>query len=256
MTFPADDLTQDAFLGGRLQLWQPRDGYRAGIDPVLLAASVSASSGQTVLDLGCGAGAAGLCLATRVPGLAVRGVELQPDYADLARRNAAFNGLPFEIATASLTSLPRHFREISFDHVIANPPFFREGAHSHAQDTGRRTALGEETPLDDWVRIAARRLAPKGYLHVIHRMNRLPDLLAACCGRLGSLQVLPLAARKGRAPEMMILRARKSGRADFVLQPPLILHKGTRHARDGDSYSTDITDVLRGGAALTWPAKG
>ena len=78
------ELTHDGFLGGRLHLWQPRRGYRAGVDPVLLAASVPAQAGQSVLDLGCGAGAAMLCLGVRVPGLDLNGLEVQPDYAALA----------------------------------------------------------------------------------------------------------------------------------------------------------------------------
>jgi hypothetical protein len=94
------ETTQDAFLGGRVQLLQPRKGYRAGLDPVLLAASVPAQAGDTVLELGCGVGAALFCLAARVPGLTLTGVELQADYADLARQNADLNGTGAEIVTA------------------------------------------------------------------------------------------------------------------------------------------------------------
>lgn len=253
--FAPDELTRDAFVGGRLQLLQPRTGYRAGIDPVLLAAAVPAVSGQSVLDLGCGAGAAGLCLAARVPGLALTGIELQPDYADLARRNAAENDVASEVICADLTALPEAVRGSSYNHVIANPPYYRDGAHSPARDMGRRAALGEETPLRDWIEVAARRLAPKGYLHVIQRSDRLVDLLAACSGRLGSLEVLPLAARQARAPDLVILRARKSGRAAFILHAPVILHKGAAHDKDGESYTPEIANVLRGGAALNWPAK-
>jgi tRNA1(Val) A37 N6-methylase TrmN6 len=250
--FAPDELTRDAFLGGRLQFLQPRAGYRAGIDPVLLAAAVPAVSGQSVLDLGCGAGAAGLCLAARVPGLALTGIERQPEYADLARRNAVENDLAAEVFCADLTALPEAVRGSGYDHVIANPPYFREGAHSPAQDAGRRAALGEDTALQSWIDVAARRLAPKGYLHVIQRVDRLPDLLAACSGRLGSLEVLPLAARRARAPDLVILRARKSGRAAFSLHAPIVLHKGVAHDKDGESYTPEITDVLRGGAALNW----
>jgi len=251
--FAKDDLTRDAFLGGRLHLWQPRAGYRAGIDPVLLAASVPAVPGQSVLELGCGAGAASLCLAARVPDLNQTGVELQAAYAELARRNAVDNTVTIDIVSADLTTLPAELRQTSFDHVIANPPYFRGGAHTLARDVGRRAALGENTPLADWVDVAARRLAPKGYLHVIQRSDRLPDLLAACAGRLGSIEVLPLAARTGRAPDLVILRARKGGRANFVLQAPVILHQGDKHQRDGESYTIEITHVLREGAALIWP---
>jgi tRNA1(Val) A37 N6-methylase TrmN6 len=253
--FAPDDLTCNAFLGGRVQLLQPRSGYRAGVDPVLLAASVPGRAGQSVLELGCGAGAASLCLAARVAGLAITGVEVQADYAGLAVQNAAQNNVEMQVFNADLTALPDALRQPLFDHVIANPPYYQSGAHSPSQDGGRRVALGEDTPLASWIGVAAKRLAPKGYLHVIQRTDRLPDLLAACSGRLGSLEILPLAARRGRAPDLMILRARKGGRAAFVLHAPVIVHQGDRHEVDGDSYSPEITGVLRDAAALGWPAR-
>ncbi|MFT7593030.1 MAG: tRNA1(Val) A37 N6-methylase TrmN6 [Paracoccaceae bacterium] len=253
-TFSDDTLTRNAFLGGRLHLWQPRQGYRAGGDPVLLAASVPACAGQSVLELGCGAGAAVLCLMTRVQGLRTSGVELQPAYADLAQRNAVENALDLAVTCADLATLPDSLRQARFDHILANPPYYRDGAHSRASDAGRAVALGEQTPLDDWVKVAAQRLAPKGYLHMIQRSDRLPDMLAACDGRLGSVEVLPLAAREGRAPGLVILRARKGGRGAFRLHAPVILHKGQAHTQGGESYASEISLVLRDAAALNWPA--
>ncbi|MDK3016968.1 tRNA1(Val) (adenine(37)-N6)-methyltransferase [Pseudodonghicola flavimaris] len=247
-------LSRDGFLGGRLRLWQPRRGYRAGVDPVLLAAAVPARAGQSVLELGCGAGAAILCLAARVPGLEATGVELQPGYAALARRNAADNDLGLEVICADLAALPAELRRRQVDHVIANPPYYRAGAHTRAADSGRAVALGEaETPLALWLEVAARRLAPRGMLHMIQRTERLPEILAACAGRLGSLEVLPLAARAGRAPDLVILRARKGGRAAFRLHAPLLLHQGACHGQDREDYAPEIAAVLRHGAALVWP---
>jgi tRNA1(Val) A37 N6-methylase TrmN6 len=241
------DLSCDAFLGGRVQLWQPLSGYRAGVDPVLLAASVPAKSGETVLDLGCGVGAAALCLGERVPGLTLTGVEVQPEYADLARRNGQGR---LEVFTCDLTDMPLDLRQRQFDHVIANPPYFKASARRAARDAGREVALGEDTPLGEWVRVAAKRLVPKGLAHFIHRAERLPDLLTAMHETLGSIEVLPLSPRVGRAAELVIVRARKSGRAAFRLHAPLVLHEGPRHARDGDSYVPLIRNVLRCGDAL------
>ncbi|UWQ38053.1 methyltransferase [Leisingera aquaemixtae] len=251
--FREDELTRNGFLGGRVQLWQPARGYRAGVDPVLLAAAVPARAGEAVLELGCGAGQALLCLAARVPGLALAGVELQAPYADLARRNAAASGQAIDVYEADLAALPEALKQRQFHHVIANPPYYRAGAHSQARDAGRKIALGEGTPLAVWIGAAARRLAPKGYLHMIQRADRLPDMLAGCSGALGSLEVLPLAPRQARAAELVILRARKGGRAGFRLHAPLILHEGVRHERDGESYRPEIRAVLRDGAALPWP---
>lgn len=238
------DLTHDAFLGGQVMLWQPRTGYRAGLDPVLLAASVPAQAGQSVLDLGCGAGAAALCLGARVPGLDLHGVERQPYYADLARRNG------LEVTCADLTRLPMPLKERSFDHVIANPPFFDRSASRPSPYVGREGALGEDTALEDWVQVAAKRLRYRGFAHFIHRMARLPDLLSGIRPVLGSIEVLPLSARPGRAPELCIIRARKGGRAEFRLHFPRLLHRGESHLRDAESYTPEIKAVLRDGARL------
>ena len=160
MGFADPDLSRDAFLGGRVMAWQPRRGYRAATDPVFLAAGTEVTPGQSVLDLGCGVGVASLCLSARLPGLSITGVERQAVYADLARRNAAEAAAPLEVVTADLTDLPAALRRRSFDHVIANPPYFAPGAGPAAADPGREAALREETPMAQWAETARRRLAP------------------------------------------------------------------------------------------------
>lgn len=244
----------NAFLGGQLQIAQPLRGYRAGVDPVFLAASVPARAGQRVLELGCGVGTAALCLGRRVPGLELAGVEIQADYADLARRNAKENKINLTVHTADLTDLPSDLKKQHFDHVIANPPYFDRRKSSPSPHPGRETAFGEETPLDVWVDVAARRLAPKGYATFIHRAERLPDLLASLGARLGSLQVQPLAPRRGRDATLLLVRGRKGGRATFRLHAPLVLHEGDAHGADGEDYTTAVSRILRNGAALGFPA--
>ncbi|MBB93644.1 MAG: methyltransferase [Rhodobacteraceae bacterium] len=251
--FAEADLTRDAFLSGAFFLYQPRSGYRSGLDPVLLAASVPARAGDSVLDMGCGAGAAALCLGARVPGVALTGFELQPAYAALARRNAAEAGHHMQVIAGDVAAPPPEIRQMSFHHILANPPYFDPAARIQAADAGRERGLAEAVPLSAWIDLAARRLRPRGYLHVIQRAVRLPDLLAAASGRLGSIEVLPLAARTGRAPEHVIFRARKDGRAPFRLHAPLILHEGPAHLQDCENYTAEITAVLREGKMLPWP---
>ena len=249
-----DDLTQNAFLGGLVRLWQPRRGYRAGADPVLLAAAVPARGGQSVLDLGCGAGAAVLCLAARVPGLRLTGVDLQPFYADLARRNAAENGTDLEVIQADLCRLPADLRQRRFDHVIANPPYFDRAASTRAPDTLREAAMGEETPLALWLTAGTRRLRPRGTFTLIHRAARLPDLLAAAgAAGLHSLRVLPIQPRAGRDAHLVLVQGIKAGRAALRLHPPLVMHEGERHQGDRSDYAAPVEAILREGAPILWP---
>ena len=242
--------TVDAFLGGRLMIRQPAGGYRAGADPVFLAAAVPARAGDRVLELGCGAGVALLCLLARVSDLQATGVERDPVTADLARLNARHNGHDAQIVTADLNALPQDLREQSFDHVLANPPFFdrTHGSKAHVDREGGR---GEDTPLATWIDTGIRRLAPGGTFTLIQRANRLPDLLAAMDTRLGDITLLPLAPRQGRAAKLVLVQAQKGAKGPFQLAPPFILHDGERHERDGESYSSKARDVLRENAPIT-----
>lgn len=245
-----DELTCNDFLGGQVRIWQPRFGYRAGVDPVWLAASVPAQAGQSVLELGCGVGVASLCLGARVPGLRVTGVELQPDYAALARRNAVENAADFQVETGDVRALSLGLRQRQFDHVIANPPYFRREAGTVANDPGRDTALGGDTPLTDWVQVAAKRCAPRGYVTFIQRIERLPELMSAMSEVLGSLEMLPFVPRPGRAPQLFLLRGRRGGRAEFKMHSGVLVHSGQDHQNEGEDYTPLIHSVLRSGAAL------
>ncbi|WP_370541592.1 tRNA1(Val) (adenine(37)-N6)-methyltransferase [Actibacterium sp. 188UL27-1] len=243
------DLTQDAFLGGRVRIWQPERGYRAGVDPVLLAAACPAEAGETVLELGCGVGTASLCLAARVQGAGLTCIEIQSDMAALARRNAVENAVDLGVHDGDLTKPPPNIRDRNFDHVIANPPYFRREAGSAAADGTRETALGEVTPLADWLDAARRRLKPKGWLTLIHRPERLTDLCAGLSG-FGDIRLLPIAPRDGREASLVVIRARKGARGPLRLLAPFIMHDGAEHVLDGDDYTAMAKSVLRDAAAL------
>lgn len=248
-----DTLTRNKFLGGKLQIWQPKTGYRAGVDAVFLAASVPAKPGDKVLELGCGVGVASLCLAARVKDVRITGIELQPDYAALAQRNAAENDLPLTVVEADLAKLPPELRQESYDHVIANPPYFDRSKSYPATDPGRETAFGETTPLSVWIDTATRRLTARGHLSMVLRTERLTDLFGAMDDRLGSVEILPLAPRVGRRAKLVLIRAIKGGRAPVALLPPVTLHDGADHRADGEDYAFAIADVLRNGRKFPWP---
>lgn len=243
-------LTRDVFLDGRLHLWQPKAGYRAATDPLFLAAAVPAKAGQSVLELGCGAGLALLALGWRVPGLALSGVERQADYAALARRNLAENAIVAHVETADLAALPAGLRR-GFDHVICNPPYYPPSATA-AADPGRAAALREETPLADWIAVGVRRLKSGGWLTLIHLAERLPAILTALDGPAGGIAVRPLTSRADRAAGRVLVQARKGARGPFRLLAPLVLHDGAAHVRDGDDFSAAARAVLRDGQVLGW----
>lgn len=245
-----DGLTQDDFLGGRLSLLQPKTGYRAGLDPVLLAASIEAEPGDSVLDLGCGVGTAALCVARRLPATRVTGLEVQSHYAALARRNAEINGISLDVVTGDVTRMPPRLTSQQFQHVLVNPPYFDRAKSTPAPADDKEHALGEGTPLGEWVHYASKRTAAGGTVTFIHRTDRLPDLLWHFSQGLGSLEVRPIAARINKRPRMVLLRGRKGGRAEFRLHLPWILHDGEAHDGDRQSFTPLTNAILRDGAPL------
>lgn len=242
------EIREDLLLGGKIRLLQPLQGYRAATDPVLLAAACPARQGESVLDLGCGAGAAGLCLAART-GCALHGLELQEAYLDLARRNAALNDTPVTLFQGDVAAPPKQLRALSFDHVILNPPFFQASASLVSPVPAKDRAHRESAGLDTWLATALARLKPRGWLTIIHRSERLADILANLPGT-GAIEIKPLAARAGRDAKRVILRARKDVKTPLRLCPPLVLHSGKAHTSDGDDFSAEARAILRDGAAM------
>jgi tRNA1(Val) A37 N6-methylase TrmN6 len=247
-TWPEGALTLDRFLGGRISLNQPKDGFRSGSDAVFLGAAVPACPGDSVLELGCGAGAALLCLGARVAGLDLNGLELQPGYAALARDNARRNAMAATIHQGSVAAMPAALKARQFGHVLLNPPYFAEGTASRPTDAGRGTAHVEDAasaPLPVWLDAAIARAAPRGSVTMIQRAERLGDILSAIGTRLGAVTVLPLAARPGQAADRVIVSGRKGRRAALRLLPPFVLHDGS-----GPAYAGPAEAVLRHAAAL------
>jgi tRNA1Val (adenine37-N6)-methyltransferase len=254
VSFAPEKTREDRLLGGRVRLIQPLKGYRAATDPVLLAAAVTARRGERVLDLGCGAGAAVFCLAARVPGLALHGLEIQPAYLGLAQENAVLNGVKIVLHEGDVAKPPKALRQISFDHVMMNPPYHAETAMASpvaGRDRAHREGGGEgEAGLSDWIAAGLARLKPKGWLTVIHRAERGPELLRLLDGPAGSIALLPLVPRAERDAGRVIIRARKGAKGPFRLLSPLVIHAGSAHVRDEDDFSPEAAAILRDAAAL------
>lgn len=237
-----ESVSEDALLDGRVRLRQPVGGYRAAIDPVFLAAAVPAEAGQAVLDVGCGVGAAALCLAHRVPGCRVAGLEVQPALAALARENAALNGLAgrVDVLTGNLLTPPPRLAPGSFHHVLTNPPFLAADHADPPADAGKALANVEGgADLAAWVRFCVNMLRHKGTLTIVHRADRLDELLILLRGRVGGIVVFPLWPKAGRAAKRVLLLARKGVATPLELRPGLVLH-----AEDG-SYTSAADAILR-----------
>lgn len=239
--------TEDDFLGGRLRLRQPKTGYRVGADSVLLAAAVPARPGERVLDVGTGSGGVAICLAARLPGILVDGLELQPELARFAALNVDLNGLAdrVRIVAGDLARAPGDLPRNVYDHVMTNPPYLEgETATAPPEPSKAAAFLSGETDFRTWVRLSLKFVKPFGWLHLVQRMDRLGDLLTALDGRAGDIIIYPLWPKAGQNAKRVIVQARKGGRGPLKLLPGLVLHEA-----DG-RYSAAAEAVLRGGQGL------
>ena len=228
-----------------MRLSQPAGGYRAAIDPVLLAAAVPARAGETVADLGAGAGAAALCLAARVTDATVIGVERDPTLAALAARNAAASGVAGQVCftCADIMGGEALAAIAPCDHAMVNPPYLPP-ERAAPERRGDTATVENGASLADWAAAALAVLRPGGTLTTIHRADRLDDLLAALRGRAGAVVVFPLWPKAGRAARRVLVRARKGVRTPMRLAPGLVLHRA-----DG-RYTDETEAVLRHAAPL------
>lgn len=246
---PAAADTQDALLNGRLRFRQPRSGYRAAIDPILLAAAVPTAA--AVLDVGCGTGAATACYAHRVRDALVTGLELRADWAELAEQNARANGFAerVNIVRGDLLQPPRALAAGTFDQVMANPPYLPpcRADLRNPPDDADATVEGD-AGLKDWIDFCLSMAKPDGGVTLIQRADRLDDILAGLHGRAGGIVVFPLWPKRPEgdpAPDArrVIVAARKGSKAPMRLAPGMVLH-------DDSDYTAEAAAVLRDGGAL------
>jgi tRNA1(Val) A37 N6-methylase TrmN6 len=243
--------TEDAFLGGRLRILQPARGYRAGMDAVLLAASVESGYG-TVLDCGAGVGTAGLCVAERCPECRITLVEREPALLHLARQNIALNGFEGRVSAlsgdlllpASHPGAPPLAAE-SFDCVLANPPYHDDDAGTRSGDKLKDVshAMGSGH-LADWLRFAARMAKPGGRVTLINKTEALPNLLEAMKDRFGAISVTPVHSYAASPAIRVIVTGTKGSRAPLTLRPPVVLHES------GGAFTPYVGRILREGAPL------
>lgn len=261
MTFVANDnvaepyldgLTDDAFLGGKIQCLQPAKGYRSGLDAVFLAATVPAQPGEITLEAGSGTGIASLCLAESVENLKIVGLDINSQSIELARQNALRNG--FENSSTFIAGdLSKSFRDLEkygisqnlYDHVFANPPFFAKKSAQVSPNASKAKAnvMGQEG-LDKWLKFLTAVVKPHGSITIIHRAEALHALTLAFEGRAGGLKIFPLFPKAGMPASRVIVQGIKGSRAQSCL-----LQGQVMHTSDG-TFAPEVQAILRDGKRL------
>ncbi len=218
-------------------------GYRTGIEPVLLAASVPARPGERVIEGGTGAGAGILCLAARVPGLLGGGLEIDPALAEVARANLAANG--WTDMTVWQADITKWRADSPIDHAFANPPWHDAGGTASPSPGRRLAKQAEEGLLSAWMAALGAGLRKGGTLSVI-----LPaSWFAQACAALAAadcpqISLLPLWPRHGVPAKLIILQGVRGGRGAGEVLAGLAMH-------EADGRFTDAAEqVLRHGAML------
>ena len=250
------DLTVDAFHNGGFYLVQPVAGHRAGIDAMLLAATVPDQAAGLLADLGAGAGAAALAAISRLPEVNAHLIERAPLMAECARRSLALSenrhlagrALVIE-ADVTLQGNRRRDAGLAdehYDYVILNPPF------NAARD--RKTpdplkaeahAMEDDDLFERWLRTANAILKPGGQVSVIARPESLPEILQALGKRFGGVEITPIVPRLGESAIRILVTAIKGNRARLVLRDRVLVHDGPGHG-----FSPDVYDLANGRAFL------
>jgi len=235
-------LTEDRFLNGRIVARQPKEGFRSGLDAVMLAAAVPANPDDDVLELGCGVGIASLCLAARCVDVSITGLDVLAELVGLAEANARENGMEQRLSFVSGDALasPAVLRH-DYDHVFTNPPFHDDSGRK-SPEFGRRLALADEGKLEQWLSAGLKRVRSQGTFTAILRADRLPEAMRQLQGH--GVTLFPLWPRSADPAKRLIVQVRKGARTPLALLPGLVLH-------DGDGRYTPAADaVLRAGGSL------
>jgi tRNA1(Val) A37 N6-methylase TrmN6 len=239
------ELSDDAFLNGRVQIWQPKQGFRAGLDTVMLAAAVPAHAKQHVCDLGAGVGVAALCLAARVPGLHVTTVEIDPNLAALAQANGERNRTAVDAVVADVLKRPRTLPRQHFHHVLTNPPYHDIGRGTRAPEQGKaRATSAHAADIVAWLKFARALVRPKGTVTAILPPDQLTRALEALAPDGRGAEIIALWPKQGTPAKRIIIRTQMNSRAPLHLHAGLVLHT------TAGKPTAEAEAVLRHGQAL------
>ena len=243
ITISETEQIDDVGFGG-LRLIQDRNGFRYGIDAVLLAgyaADLAPGSGSAA-DLGCGNGVIPLILSHKCPGIRITGFEIQPQAADLAKRSVRMNGLEdrIDIRTLDVVHLSedRSLRQ-AFDLVVTNPPYVPRDGGLRSSNPSIRTARQETTAdLEDFIRAASRILKDRGHFCMIHRPYRLVDLLGWCREyKLEPKDLQLVTPRRGAEPNLVLIHCIRGGGRELRVRKQLEVYE------ENGLYTSSIMEI-------------
>jgi tRNA1Val (adenine37-N6)-methyltransferase len=236
MIAPVNEETVDTILGGRLQLVQPKRGYRFSIDAILLGRFASCRPGARVLELGAGCGVVSMMIATLHRPSIVTALEIQPSLASMIERNARLNRLDKITAVEADLRLRKiaHVAPAAYDLVLANPPYRRVGSGRQSPNAGRRLARDESAAsLRQFIVAAARYVIHGGRVAMIFTAERSAELLAELrAHRLEPKRIRMVHPRIDIDASTILVEARRGAGLGVEIEPPLVLYaaKGTYSA--------------------------
>ncbi len=239
-----EDYTQDYLLDKRVKIFQPQNGYRASTDAVFLSSMIAkVKKGDEILDVGSGTGAISLCLASRFcqSEIQIKGLEIQPELAELSNLSAKGNGFDFlKYIHCDIKNKPDFIKNCSFAHVISNPPY----SENDMPSPNKSKALAHNHhgfSLKEWINFCIKMIAPKGYFYMVNRAEAVDEILAEIHGKLGHIEIIPLYSKVNQVAKRVIIRAQKDNHTPTKIHSGFILHQ------DNGEYTSLAHQILREG---------
>ena len=245
------EITDDTFLGGKLSLFQPKKGFRAGLDSVLLAASINAQSGDKIFEIGAGVGVVLFCLMQRVSNLNAKAIEINEEYYSLLAINAKRNKFKPNLLLGDFWSNP-NLKNENFDHIFFNPPYYPFNSFKSSNNKLLNIANFEyPNLLKKMLTFSLRRCKSYGYITLIHRPAKILEILSTLSSGAGDIKILPILGSNSKNISRIIIRARKSAKGETKFLRPLNLYQNLNYSDKKKHYTSELQDILKNGGALS-----
>lgn len=228
-------LTKDAILNGKVTLFQPKDGYRVSMDPIILSHFVNVIPNQRVLDVGAGNGVISLILKFKEPSLSITAIDIDKFMCDICKKNADINNCDLQVINENIKNNP--IKGETFDCVVTNPPFFPRDS-SRISDK-KSVANFETVSLSQWLDFCLKKLSNGGWLYVIHDASRIDCILSSLFARAGDITIIPIMTKPHTHAKRVIVKCKKGSRSASKIEYGI-----TIHSEDG-SFTKIANDILQ-----------